>query len=344
MSKNKKQFLHLLKKKKENRIFEQQQKQNEEVSNFSKTLNKYFKARMNEINSGTLSFILPVFLTLLALSLILNSNKYITFITFDFIGVLIRLFQSLGILNKNAHVMTAYHVYLEKLYLFADDQKVNNLGQYKISNAQSKNSISFENVNFKYFDSDEFIFESLNLDFPKNKHTIINGPNGSGKSTLIGLISGVLHPTSGKVITSSNRFGYIGAQPMILNDSLINNILYGNTSNISTEEILNLIEQFKLFEKIDDDLLNKLISNRKLSSGQMQKISFIRALANKVDILILDEATANLDIETKNLIYSIINNLEITIINSTHSSDELTRYDKKISIYYENNKREFHIN
>lgn len=319
-------------------------KQNEEVSNFSKTLNKYFKARMNEINSGTLSFILPVFLTLLALSLILNSNKYITFITFDFIGVLIRLFQSLGILNKNAHVMTAYHVYLEKLYLFADDQKVNNLGQYKISNAQSKNSISFENVNFKYFDSDEFIFESLNLDFPKNKHTIINGPNGSGKSTLIGLISGVLHPTSGKVITSSNRFGYIGAQPMILNDSLINNILYGNTSNISTEEILNLIEQFKLFEKIDDDLLNKLISNRKLSSGQMQKISFIRALANKVDILILDEATANLDIETKNLIYSIINNLEITIINSTHSSDELTRYDKKISIYYENNKREFHIN
>lgn len=319
-------------------------KQDEEVSKFSQTLKNYFNARLNEINSGTLSFILPVFLTLLSLSVILSSKKYFSFITFDFIGVLIRLFQSLGILNKNAHVMTAYHVYLEKLYLFEDDRTISSEGLYSTNEDLDNTSIKFENVYFKYFDSDQFIFEGLSVNFPINKHTIIVGPNGSGKSTLIGLISGVLHPTSGKIATSSNRFGYIGAQPMILNDTLLNNIMYGNSSHISNHEILELINQFKLFEKIEDNVLNKKISNKKLSSGQMQKVSFIRALANQPDILILDEATANLDSNTKKLIYSIINNLEVTIINSTHSSDELIKFDNKLSIQFENNKRKIHIN
>jgi ABC-type transport system involved in cytochrome bd biosynthesis fused ATPase/permease subunit len=155
---------------------------------------------------------------------------------------------------------------------------------------------------------------------------------------------GVLHPSSGKIITNSDRFGYVGAQPMILNDTLINNIMYGNSSPNTNEELVGYIKQFKLFESIDEEVLNKKISNKSLSSGQMQKISFIRALANNVEILILDEATANLDSETKDLIYSVLNNLNITIINSTHSSDELINYDHSISIYFQDNKRKFEVN
>jgi ABC-type lipoprotein export system ATPase subunit len=72
----------------------------------------------------------------------------------------------------------------------------------------------------------------------------------------------------------------------------------------------------------------------------MQKVSFSRALLNDINVLVLDESTANLDKETKSQIYEILNNLEITIINSTHSIDELLNYDNHLQISVgENNKK-----
>ena len=62
----------------------------------------------------------------------------------------------------------------------------------------------------------------------------------------------------------------------------------------------------------------------------MQKIAYIRTLVYGVDILILDESTANLDSESKKVIYDIIEDLNITIINSTHNLDELHSYDYHI--------------
>lgn len=319
-------------------------KSNDEINLFTDDLKKYFQSRLNEINSGTLTFILPIFLTLVSIATLLVRNISSNIITFDFIGVLIRLFQALSILNKNAHVLTAYHVYLEKLYLFEKDSNEDNSKNYFVDKSLSKNVIEVKNVDFKYFHSTEMIFKNLNLQIKKNSHTVIVGPNGSGKSTLIGLISGVLFPTSGTIISGSNKIGYVGAKPMILNDTLLNNILYGNSEKLSNEKILSLIDLFKLFENKDQDILQKHISNKNLSSGQMQKISFIRALASNIDLLILDEATANLDLATKQLIYSILQQLNITIINSTHSIEEITQYDQKISIDFENSNRKIKIN
>ena len=64
----------------------------------------------------------------------------------------------------------------------------------------------------------------------------------------------------------------------------------------------------------------------------MQKIAYIRTLIFGVDILVLDESTSNLDSESKKIIYEIINDLDITIINSTHNPDELHSYDYHIKI------------
>lgn len=315
----------------------------EEIEKYSVTLSKYFKARLNEINSGTAVFILPVFLTLITLSFLILNNLGIGFITFDFIGVLIRLFQSLGILNKNGHVLTAYHVYLEKLYLFEEINNNSNINNFSIETIDKVNAVTFNEVFFNYFGSEENLFNNLNFSIKKNNHTIITGPNGSGKSTLIGLITGVLYPTNGKIETFSNKFGYVSAKPMILNDTLINNLLYGNSSNISKEELLSYVKLFKLFDKVDEKIFEKKVSNKSLSSGQMQKVSFIRALANNIDILILDEATSNLDTETKTLIYQILEKLELTIINSTHSGEDLINYDAEIQIYFDKNRRKVRI-
>ena len=78
--------------------------------------------------------------------------------------------------------------------------------------------------------------------------------------------------------------------------------------------------------------------------GQMQKISFIRALLSGVEILVLDESTSNLDTESKVLIYDILNSKELTILNSTHSPNELINYDLHIEIRLNNDSREIVVN
>ena len=68
----------------------------------------------------------------------------------------------------------------------------------------------------------------------------------------------------------------------------------------------------------------------------MQKLSFIRALLADPDLLLLDESTSNLDSKSKKLIYSILNDLDITIVNSTHSSEELINYDIELKLSQSN--------
>ena len=310
-----------------------------EINQYSINLNKFYKSRLNEINSGTLNHIMPVTLTLLVLSIFLVFFQGMKLITFDFIGVLIRLFQALGLLNKNVHVLSAYHVYLEKLYQIEQNRGNKNISNFVISDDENHEIIKFQNVSFKYFDSDIYIFEDLNLNFDKNKHTVITGPNGSGKSTLIGLLSGILYPEKGTVITSQCKFGYVGAKPMILNSTLRENLLYGNNENINDEKLINIIKKFNLFDEEEKYNLDEVISNKNLSSGQMQKISFSRVLLNDVNVLILDESTANLDQETKTQIYEIISQLDITIINSTHSIDELLDFDIQIEIQFDKDEK-----
>ena len=71
----------------------------------------------------------------------------------------------------------------------------------------------------------------------------------------------------------------------------------------------------------------------------MQKISFMRALLSKVEVLLLDESTSNLDIETKNFIFDILKKQEITIINSTHNPEDFESIDRHLKIYFEGDLR-----
>ena len=84
--------------------------------------------------------------------------------------------------------------------------------------------------------------------------------------------------------------------------------------------MLELLDEFKVFTEVNAKILDNIITNKTLSSGQMQKISFIRAFLSGCDILFLDESTSNLDIGTKKQISDILNTKNITIINSTHNA------------------------
>ena len=287
---------------------------------------------------------MPNFFTLFVLSILLVFFDFLKYLTFDFIGILLRLFQSLGLFNKNIHTVSAFHVYLEKLYEVEKNKEIISSDNFSINEGLDKDvSLVINNLTFQYLGTDELMFDNLNLVIPRNKHTIITGPNGSGKSTLLGLMSGIFYPTKGLVQSYTNRYGYVSATPMILNDTLRNNILYGNQEDITDDEIINFIKQFKLFGDEADIELSQKISNKKLSTGQMQKISFIRALLSNPEILILDESTSNLDLESRKLIFDIINNQNLTIINSTHSPESFIGYDHHISIYLDENIRKIKI-
>ncbi len=312
----------------------------EELKNFRKSLKEYYNSTLVNIKLGSISAIIPNFLTFFGLSVAIVFLDVVKFITLDFIGVALRLFQALGVLNSNLHLVSAYHVYLEKLFLLEKNKEIVQTSNFVIDkNIDDSIAIQINNLDFKYFNSEVNIFENLNFSISKNKHTVITGSNGSGKSTLLGLFSGIFYATKGKVVSYSNNFGFVGAIPMILNASLRENLLYGNLNQKDDNQLNEYIEKFQVFNNENEGSLDANVSNKSLSTGQMQKISFIRALLKDIDILLLDESLSNVDKKSKETILNVLNNLDITIINITHNIDDYENIDKHIKIEVENEKR-----
>lgn len=307
----------------------------DEINHYKSTLDKFYRSRLNEIKVGTVNAVLPNFITMFFLAVFLVFFNLKQYITLDFIGILLRLFQSLGMMNKNIHTVSAFHVYLEKLYEIEQNKGFVFPENYVVNNDELNEEIAIKlnNVSFKYLGSDNYLFEDINLEFYKNKHTIITGFNGSGKSTLLGLATGIYYPQKGKVVSFSNNVGYVSANPMIINGTIKENLIYGNNiQDIPDTEMKEYINEFQVFQENEKINLNKKINNKSLSMGQMQKISFIRALLSGLDILILDESTSNLDTDSKALIYKILKKNDLTIINSTHSPEDFMGFDHHVKI------------
>jgi len=311
-----------------------------EFRQYNKNLEKFTNAQYNNIRFGTINSLVPNFAALIVLSFLVAFTNVGLILTLEFLGVTLRLVQTLGNVNLSLNQLVNTQVHIEKFKNFERDiPTIKNY--YKVSENQ-QNSVSINNLSFKYFNSENFIFKNLNLDIHLNKHTVITGPNGSGKSTLLGLIAGIFYPEEGSVSLSSKNIGYVGVTPLIISGTLKENVLYGNNESIDDQEILNLIEEFKLFNESSGINLDMNVTNKSLSSGQMQKISFIRSLLANSDILLLDESTSNLDIRTKKFIFDILNKKNITIINSTHNHDDFD-YHYHIKIDVSEESREIKI-
>jgi len=311
-----------------------------EIKRFTQTIEQYIFNLYNNFKFGVINSFLPSFFTLFLLSSVLALSSYAKNLTLDFIGVTLRLFQSLSNLTTSLNQIINSHVHMEKFYEIELNKTVKNDHNFQIFKTPT---IGMEKVTFKYLNNDEPIFQNISFNLPRDSHTVVTGQNGSGKSTLLGLIAGVFYADTGKVFSFSDNYGYIGATPLIFNAPLIENIMYGNEKNVSKEEIvhnLKLLDTFK--EKASYDL-NRIISNKELSSGQMQKIAFVRALVAEPTILLLDEATSNLDDGSKDKIFKILKNRKITIINSTHDPDKFQNVDFNLNIEINNEIRKVRV-
>ncbi len=309
-----------------------------EVLNFENNITDLNNTERKRFVLSDINTTIPNFIAIFSFALIVALGADRLTLTLEFIGITLRLMQSVGSLNSALSMLISTHVHLDVLLLIKENSKFDSDFHYEIDK-NNKSAIKIENMSFRFMNSDDFFYENVNLDFEKNKHYVITGENGSGKSTLLGILAGALHPISGSAIKSSDKIGYIGASPLILEDTLRENLKYASKQEILDSKMIDLLDEFKVFTETNSEDLNKIISNKTLSSGQMQKISFIRAFLSDCEILFLDESTSNLDIGTKKQISEILNSKKITIINSTHNAEDFDFDDHFKIIIDENDRR-----
>ncbi len=197
------------------------------------------------------------------------------------------------------------------------------------------NSIEVINLSKKY-KSKEAV---NNINFKINENEIVGllGPNGCGKTTTIGMILGLLKPTSGKVLINGmdieknkisllNKMNFISPYIELPKKLTVrqNLIVYGKLYNIKNpnERINYLSKKLRL-----NELLDKITGE--LSSGQKNRASLAKALINDPSVLLLDEPTASLDPETGDFVRTFLENYKkerkISVLLASHNMDEVKR-------------------
>lgn len=312
-------------------------KENVEITNFESTLNRYFNNEYDNFRYGVMNSFLPSFFTLFSLAIVMSFSWIVKILTLDFIGVALRLFQSMSNVSTSLNQIINSHVHIEKFYQLEANKNLIFKENFDIQ--ENSNVIIFNDVDFKYLNSEEKIFEKVNFQVKKNSHNLIIGPNGSGKSTLLGLIGGLYFPTDGKVSVFSDKFGFIGPNPLIFEGTLMSNIQYGNDKELKKSQVLEHLKKLDTFKNDESYDLDRKITNKSLSSGQMQKIAFIRAFLSDIDILLLDESTANLDEESSQKVFDMLESKNLTIVNSTHDMTKFKNVEGVIQISIQDQER-----
>ena len=186
---------------------------------------------------------------------------------------------------------------------------------------QVKGNVSFKNISFSYDDKTE-VLHDISFEAPKGSVTALVGSSGSGKSTIVGLATAFLNPNSGQVLIDGvdlskvnlksfrSQLGVVFQDDFLYEGTIRENILFPRP-NATEEELLLAVEGAYVNEFTDrfDDGLDTLIGERgvKLSGGQRQRISIARALLARPKIVILDEATSNLDTQSEAFIQKSLN-------------------------------------
>ena len=196
-------------------------------------------------------------------------------------------------------------------------------------------SIELENIEFFYEDGST-VFKNLSLSINTNTVTIIKGPSGVGKTTLLLLITGILKPNSGNVKVSNkniknmknhvlSKSAYVGPDPFSLSGTIREFLMFGQNNFKTENEIYDALKLancefvFNLPHKLDYVISEQ---GAGLSAGQKQRLSIARAILRKPGLLLLDEASSNLDKVSENKIIETLFKLKgkMTIIIVSHKN------------------------
>ena len=219
-----------------------------------------------------------------------------------------------------------------------------------------KNAVEFAQLSKHYqeFGQQILIFEHLNLAVAQGEFIVLLGRSGSGKSTLLNLISGIDQPSSGSILANGVDLCALTEHQRTLFRRHHIGFVFQAYNLIPTLTVAeNLLLPLELIKPIDDndrdkvsDLLAQLgLAARmdsnpdRLSGGEQQRVAIARALVHDPDIILADEPTGNLDLETGEQVLSLLDQLVRgagkTLIMATHSHEVIGQADRLFTI---NNK------
>jgi ATP-binding cassette, subfamily B, bacterial len=231
-----------------------------------------------------------------------------------------------------------------------------NMGQVTATDASSDTSIlAFKNVGFSYppeAGSDlpgKEVLRDASLTLEKGKTYALVGPTGGGKTTTASLMARLYDPTKGTITLSgkdirsysneerAQKIGFILQEPFLFTGTIGENIKYGNSKyqTYTNEQLLEVLTKqglSKLLSRFEQGLDTKVAaSTDAISLGQKQLIAFMRAVLREPELLILDEATANIDTVTEQLLEEILQKLPASTtrviiahrLNTIENADEI---------------------
>lgn len=206
----------------------------------------------------------------------------------------------------------------------------------------SQNQIIINNLS-KIYKNGFNALKSVNLNIKKGEIFAMLGPNGAGKTTLISIICGIVKPSSGKVTIDNfdiiddyretrSRIGLV-PQELTLEqfETVFNNVsysrgLYGKKPD--PQHIEKILKQLSLWDKKDQRL-------RQLSGGMKRRVLIAKALSHEPSILFLDEPTAGVDVELRQDMWKIVEELRstgVTIILTTHYIEEAEAIADRVAV------------
>lgn len=221
--------------------------------------------------------------------------------------------------------------------------------QKKMDAASNLGYVEFRNVDFKYPETDDFVFQKFNLDIKKNETVAIVGESGSGKSTLAKLLLGFYPIEKGIISVAGKRISdmdlpklreqiaYVPQDAYIFNGSIYDNIRYGCVT-ATKEQVIAAAKQANAYDFIMkmENQFDTFVGERgtMLSGGQRQRIAIARAILKNAPILIMDEATAALDSESEALIKEAVDKIrkDKTTIIIAHRLSTIEGADRVVRI------------
>jgi ABC-2 type transport system ATP-binding protein len=195
----------------------------------------------------------------------------------------------------------------------------------------------------KTYESGFVALKNVSLDIGKGEIFALLGPNGAGKTTLIGIVCGVVNPTSGKVTVGGYDIirdwrqtrAMIGLVPQELTTDAFESVwatvshsrgLFGRSPNPA--HIERVLKELSLWDKKDDKIMA-------LSGGMKRRVLIAKALSHEPEVLFLDEPTAGVDVELRQDMWNIVRRLRengVTIILTTHYIDEAEQMADRVGV------------
>ena len=208
-------------------------------------------------------------------------------------------------------------------------------------------TIELRGLRFRYAEHEPFVVDGVDLRIEAGESVAIVGASGCGKTTLMHLMLGILTPTEGDILIGGRDLRHVGADAVrawigsvTQDDTLFDGTIADNISFFGERRDQARVEECARLAAIHDEVVSMPMAyntfvgymGSALSGGQTQRILLARALYRRPTILLLDEATAHLDLDRERQVNAAIRSLEVTRVLIAHRPQTVAQADRVVTI------------